>query len=250
MCIRADSGAVRVEQQLTAQSIIVPQSGEVLITNGQLENLSSGVTHCACELQLAKTQTPAPPQAEASRLPTAEEMQKANAELLRPTADAAKRNVETSSSDADTTKPSAEVTKITPDAARSNTYVAKSNAERTNPSKAGTNAAAPPKAAANDGPVYQVFMPPLSYEASAKVQPDNFDPQLIRFVRRVRVRPALVFQGSVKDSPAPAPNATSAASPKAPEPVTQQKQQAPPKSPPPAPSIIDRVRDFFHKLFS
>jgi len=51
MCISADSGAVRVEQQLTAQSIIVPQSGEVLITNGQLENLSSGVTHCACELQ-------------------------------------------------------------------------------------------------------------------------------------------------------------------------------------------------------
>ncbi len=78
MCIRADSGAVRVEQQLTAQSIIVPQNGEVLITNGQLENLRSGVTHCACELQLAKNQAPSPPQTEVSRLPTPEEMQKAN----------------------------------------------------------------------------------------------------------------------------------------------------------------------------
>jgi len=246
MCIRADSGAVRVEQQLTAQSIIVPQNGEVLITNGQLENLSSGVTHCACELQLAKT----PPQTEVSRLPTTEEMQKANTELARPTAESAKPNVEVANSDAGTTKPSAETTKATPDAARSNTYVAKSSAEGTKPSKAGTNAAAAPKPAANDGPVYQVFMPPLSYDANAKVQPDNFDPQLIVFVRRVRVRPALVFQGSVKDAPAPALNPTAAASPKSPEPVSQQKQQAPPKSPPPTPSIIDRVRDFFHKLFS
>jgi len=229
MCIRADSGAVRVEQQLTAQSIIVPQSGEVLITNGQLENLSSGVTHCACELQLAKT----PPQTEVSRLPTTEEMQKANTELPKPTAESAKPNVEAAN----------------PDGPKSNTYVAKSNAEGTKPSKAGTNAATP-KPAANDGPVYQVFMPPLSYDANAKVQPDNFDPQLIVFVRRVRVRPALIFQGSVKDAPAPAPTATPAASPKSPEPVSQQKQQAPPKSPPPTPSIIDRVRDFFHKLFS
>ena len=246
MCIRADSGAVRVEQQLTAQSIIVPQNGEVLITNGQLENLSSGVTHCACELQLAKT----PPQTEVSRLPTTEEMQKANTELARPTAESAKPNVEVANSDAGTTKPSAETTKATPDAARSNTYVAKSSAEGTKPSKAGTNAAATPKPAASDGPVYQVFMPPLSYDANAKVQPDNFDPQLIVFVRRVRVRPALVFQGSVKDAPAPAPTATPAAPPKAAEPVSQQKQQPPPKSPPPTPSIIDRVRDFFHKLFS
>ena len=230
MCIRADSGAVRVEQQLTAQSIIVPQNGEVLITNGQLENLGSGVTHCACELQLAKT----PPQTEVSRLPTTEEMQKANTELARPTAESAKPNVEVANSDGP----------------KSNTYVAKSNAEGTKPSKAGTNAAATPKPAANDGPVYQVFMPPLSYDANTKVQPDNFDPQLIVFVRRVRVRPALVFQGSVKDAPVPALNATPTASPKAPEPVSQQKQQAPPKSPPPTPSIIDRVRDFFHKLFS
>jgi len=229
MCIRADSGAVRVEQQLTAQSIIVPQSGEVLITNGQLENLSSGVTHCACELQLAKT----PPQTEVSRLPTTEEMQKANIEAAKASTESAKPNVEAAN----------------PDAPKSNTYVAKSSAEGTKPSKAGTSAAAAPKPAASDGPVYQVFMPPLSYDANAKVQPDNFDPQLIVFVRRVRVRPALIFQGSVKD-PAPAPTATPDAPPKAAEPVSQQKQQAPPKSLPPAPSIVDRVRDFFHKLFA
>src|ERR1700720_1448082 len=60
MCIRADSGAVRVEQQLSGQSIVIPQAGEVLISNGQLDTLRSGVTHCACELQLTKTLPPPP----------------------------------------------------------------------------------------------------------------------------------------------------------------------------------------------
>ncbi|MBA0086021.1 MAG: hypothetical protein HRJ53_13565, partial [Acidobacteria bacterium Pan2503] len=37
MCIRASKGAVRVEQQLTGQSVLIPQSGDVTITNGQLD---------------------------------------------------------------------------------------------------------------------------------------------------------------------------------------------------------------------
>ncbi len=145
MCIRADSGAVRVEQQLTAQSIVVPQAGEVLITNGQLETLRSGATHCS--------------------------------------------------------------------------------------------------AAAKEGPVYQVFMPPLSYDASAKVQSDNFDPRLIVLVRRVRVRPTLIFQGSVKDAPAVAKSASLVVPAKTPETPAPQSQQA-------QPSIFARIRAFFRSLFS
>jgi len=189
MCIRADSGAVRVEQQLTAQSIVVPQAGEVLITNGQLETLRSGATHCSCELQMAKTLTPPAPQTEVSRLPTPEEMQKANTEAAKAPA-------------------------------------------------------APPKpAAAKEGPVYQVFMPPLSYDASAKVQSDNFDPRLIVLVRRVRVRPTLIFQGSVKDAPAVAKSASLVVPAKTPETPAPQSQQA-------QPSIFARIRAFFRSLFS
>ncbi len=198
MCIRADSGAVRVEQQLTAQTIVVPQSGEVLIINGQLESLRSGVTHCSCELQLAKTLTATPPQSEVSRLPTSEEMQEANRQA----------------------------------------------------SKAPEAPPAPSKPAAKEAPVYQVFMPPLSYDASAKVQRDNFDPQLIVQVRRVRVRPTLIFQGSVKDEPAVAKNAPPAASPKTPETTPPPSQQAQQKNPQSNNSIIARIRAFFRSLFS
>ena len=201
MCIRADSGAVRVEQQLTAQTIIVPQNGEVLITNGQLEGLHSGVTHCSCELQLAKTLTAPPPQREVNRLPNSEEMQEANSLASKP-----------------------------PEASPA-------------PSKP-----APSKPAANEGPVYRVFMPPLSYDASAKVQRDNFDPQLIVVVRRVRVRPALIFQGSVKDAPAVAKNTSPATPAKTPEP--SQSQQVQQKNPQANNSIFARIRAFFRSLFS
>ena len=196
MCIRADSGAVHVEQQLTGQSIVIPQNGEVLITNGQLETLRSGVTHCSCELQLAKTLTPRPTQTEISRLPTLEEMQKANKEA----------------------------------------------AAKTSP--------APPKPPTTDGPVYQVFMPPLSYDATAKVQPDNFDPQLIILVRRVRVRPSLIFQGTVKDAPIVAQNAPHAAPSQPPATPPPQAQQPHQKNPPASASVISRIRAFFRSLFS
>ena len=217
MCIRADSGAVRVEQQLTAQTILVPQSGEVLITNGQLESLRNGVTHCSCELQLAKTLTATPPQSEVRRLPTSEEMQKANTEAAKAPA----------------APPQSEVSRLP-----TSEEMQKANSE------AAKAPATPPKpAAAKEGPVYQVFMPPLSYDAGAKVQPDNFDPQLIVLVRRVRVRPTLIFQGSVKDAPAIAKNAPPAAPEKAPETPTPQSQQA-------QPSIFARIRAFFRSLFS
>jgi len=193
MCIRADGGAVRVEQQLTAQSIVVPQAGEVLITNGQLETLRSGATHCSCELQLAKT--PPAPQTEVSRLPTSEEMQKANTEAVKA-----------------------------PPAA--------------------------PKSAAKEGPVYQVFMPPLAYDASAKTQRDYFDPQLIVLVRRVRVRPTLIFQGTVRDAPVAAKNTPPAAPAKPAEPPAPQSQQAQQKTPQTNNSIFSRIRAFFRSLFS
>ena len=54
MCLRANRGAIRVEQQLTGQSVIIPQLGEVQLLNGQIDGLQSGAGHCACELESVK----------------------------------------------------------------------------------------------------------------------------------------------------------------------------------------------------
>jgi len=190
MCVRAASGAVRLEAQLTGQSIVVPQSGDIVITSGQLETLRNTPGHCLCELQVAK----APPPPEVSRPATPEEVRNREADVAK--------------------------------------------------------APTPPKSPAKEEPVYQVLMPPLSYDANAKVQRDDFDPHLILLVRRVRVRPTLIYQGHVESAapPVQAPVAkkdpavaASAAKPGAPSSsATQQTDD----------TLVHRVRAFFRRLFS
>src|SRR5271165_4295511 len=131
MCVRANKGAVRIEQQLTGQSVLVPQSGDVSISNGQLESLRTAAGSCTCEAEIVAK--PAPPATEVSVLAAPEELKKA-----------------------------AEERKADPPPA---------------------TAAAPVQ---KEEPIYQVFMPPLRYDANAKVQPE-YDPSLIVLVRRVRV---------------------------------------------------------------
>jgi len=167
---------------------LIPQAGDVLLLNGQLDGLRTGTGHCACELQSARA--PAPSETEVSRPATAEELSK----------------------QAGTAKPNAQPA-----------------------------AADPPPA--KEEPVYQVFMPPLVYDAKAKVQPE-IDPRLIILVRRVRVRPTLIFQGRVEGEAVaaakPTPATVPAAGAKAPKPA----------APAASASFVDRVRNFVRKLWS
>ena len=183
MCIRANQGAVRVEQQLTGQSVIVPQGGDVSLTNGQMESLRSSGGRCACNLQTAIK--PMTTKTEVSQLATKDESKKKAPEAKQPTQQAAQQNEQP------------------------------------------------------EEPIYQVFMPPLHYDAKAKAQAD-FDPNLIILVRRVRVRPTLIFQGRVEGDPVVAQAVAPSTAPK--------KEATPPK--PAEETTWSRVRSYFRKLWS
>ncbi|MHB8608434.1 MAG: hypothetical protein ACYDCG_09060 [Candidatus Acidiferrales bacterium] len=190
MCIRTYRGAMRLEQQLSGQSVMVPQGEDVMLANGQIETLGNGVGHCKCELQIAKA--PVVP-------------------AVAPAVNAAPAtNKDTTSSE----------------------VVA-------NP---GEEATASEKPVQKTEPIYTVDMPPLRFDASAKVQPEP-DARLMVIVRRVRVRPTLIFQGRVEGevvaAAAAAPQQAPAASAPAAAPVS-----------PPQGSVIDRVRSFFRKLWT
>jgi hypothetical protein len=183
MCIHANKGAVRVEQQLTGQSVLVPQSGDVSLTNGQIESLRSATGHCVCAMQaVIKPMTSG---VEVSQIASPDEIKKRATETKSPT-----------------------------------------------PQEK------PAEPAQSDEPVYQVFMPPLRYDAKTKVQSD-FDPNLIILVRRVRVRPTLIFQGRVEGDPIVA-QATS--------PASQSSLSKPQK--PADESTWSRLKTYFRKLWS
>ena len=61
MCMLAARGAMRVEQQLTGQSILVPQGGEVALAGGQLDSLRSMAGSCQCEVLSARASPPPRP---------------------------------------------------------------------------------------------------------------------------------------------------------------------------------------------
>lgn len=100
----------------------------------------------------------------------------------------------------------------------------------------------PPKTAAVE-PTYQVYMPPLRYDASQKVQ-DEPDPKLIVLVRRVRVRPTLIFESRVEGDPAASAPKTLAATA-----VKPQNSTAKPGAPPNT-GLVDRVKTFLKSLWT
>jgi hypothetical protein len=232
MCVRATSGAIRLEQQLTGQSVIVPQGGDILLNNGALEGLQNTGGHCACEMQWVKNDPPPP---EVSRLATTEEIRQRDEEAKKapppPTPAPAPEKVVTAEKAPAPEKP-AEAQRQP--VAAENVPADKSPAEGS--------------AAPKQTPVYQVFMPPLAYDAHAAVQAENFDPKLIVLVRRVRVRPTLIFQGRVEGDAAV--QAVAAVKPAGPKPVTRAPGAQPQVTQPKDDSVVNRVRTFLRNLFS
>ncbi len=197
MCVRAGLGAVHLEEQFGGQSVMVPQGGDVVIANGQLQGLQSNSGRCACEgFEPAATAGANANTPEISTLASREDFSKSASPRIPA--------------------PRASTTPKAPDL---------------------------PKPAAAE-PTYQVYMPPLRYDASAKVQ-DEPDPKLIVLVRRVRVRPTLIFQSRVEGDPLPTPAKSLSvdAAAKAPSAVAKPATAA-------NASVVDRVKSFFKSLWT
>jgi len=195
ICIRATSGAVRLEQQFTGQNVIVPQGGDIIVNNGQLDSLRTGAGHCLCEPPIARIAPPVGPSPEVSMLATNKEIEKRAA------------------------------------------------------AKQAESQPVPQAAPAPEEPIYQVFMPPLTYGANAKVQAE-FDPKLILLVRRVRVRPTLIFQGRVEGDPIAVASNTPPQKPPPADTGEAPKNTPKPAQPNSGDSMYGRVRSFIRRLWT
>lgn len=54
LCVMALSGAVRMQEQFSGESLVVPQGGDVQIEGGELRTLRSGARTCSCELLVSQ----------------------------------------------------------------------------------------------------------------------------------------------------------------------------------------------------
>jgi hypothetical protein len=195
MCVRAERGAVRLQEQFGNQSVVVPQGSDVTLANGQLEGMRVNSALCACDLYEAEV-------AENSKLSAPEISTPATSEEVR-----------------------------------------KSNAlKNLVPPKKIAGPVGSPKL--DSEPTYQIYMPPLRYDATQKVQ-DEPDPKLIVLVRRVRVRPTLIFESRVEgDAIATEGKSLSAAAVVKPQ-TTAVKPSAPANA-----GLMDRVKSFLRSLWA
>ncbi len=138
MCSIATRGALNIQQQLSGQSLLVPQGGGMNLDGGQLSAEPVDTANCTCDLQVSRT---IPPE---------------QLELSVPV----------------------------------------------HPTAAQLPVAPPP--APEEQPVYMVYMPPLTFDATAPEPPPAADPQTILLVREARVQPEVVFRGHVEAAPASA----------------------------------------------
>jgi hypothetical protein len=70
LCVTALSGATRIQEQFSGESVIVPQGGDVEIDGGDLHALRGGARRCACELLVSGNNTPKQMEASAPPHPT------------------------------------------------------------------------------------------------------------------------------------------------------------------------------------
>jgi hypothetical protein len=300
MCVRADNGAIRLENQLSGQSVIVPQGGDILLNNGTLEGISNTGGHCECEILVAKEALPPP---EVSRIATPEEIRQRDAAKAAE-AEAVKEAAENAASDRVAAEKAA-ADKLAADdaaaraaanrAATDNATTAKATAAQQAAARQAAAQQAAQQAAAQQAasqkvvagntvkppvpwgegaapapvqkkietpkgtePVYQVLMPPLSFDAKAAAPADNFDPKFIVLVRRVRVKPTLIFKGSVEgDTPVAKQvsdvkpvSTTATVGPAQPSKGNAAMPQNAKPAPPPDNSVVNRVRNYIRHLFS
>jgi len=166
MCILAIRGAVRVEQQLSGQTLLVPQGGEIGLVDSALSTVRGATGACQCDPLGARRQTPQPKPAEVSLLARAAQAPKPPEKPNLPPKNEIVQN--------DDPPP------IVTD-------------DHGFPGKLG--------APAHEEPIYQVFMPPLTFDAKSPAPPPDPDPQTIVLFRTVRVRPSVVYRGHIQPAP-------------------------------------------------
>jgi hypothetical protein len=184
LCVVATSGAIRLEQQFTGAGLIVPQSGEFLLSAGNLVPVVG--TPGSCECTPMHVQSLPPPQIPVMGVTSRDQL-----------------NVEQYPSEAAPVPP--------PNPAPPAVAVAKEPAPEPNvqlrvlASKNDTHPTLPaPKETAPPPPVvsvpeYKIILPPLVYSASSlPAPPEDPDIGAVLLVRTVHVEPNYQFTGHVE----------------------------------------------------
>jgi hypothetical protein len=216
LCVLATRGGVRLENQLSGETVVVPEPSEVFLSGGQ-PNAPASAGSCRCEVSLVRSGSPRPtPAVEAvspvvtsqpapTNQPTS--TKSSTASLPAPKKPASPSIELRAPAPASDTPPAILVIAGNPSsppppssdeerAATEFSVLAAANEAR--PSAPGRKEASP-SATPVEEPAWTAVMPPLSFDMGSPMPPLGPSPQAILLIREVHVEPDWVFQGHVED---------------------------------------------------
>lgn len=251
MCLRATRGAARVEQQLSGQSLLVPQFGEVSLSGGQVMGLKSPEGACGCSVDEALLTKPKPTPTQAAAPEVAPVVTRETVGALGPvrkrvTPPVAPQPV---AAPAEQAPPQIGVSAPSTPSVSAQGTPPPPEPEKTSPSVPPVQRSMPPPVAPVEtsqpqkelpetgSPIYKVLVPALTFDASSPAPPPNPSPDTILLVRSVRVQQDLIYTDKVE-----AKGGTKAAT---------SNNSASPKdeSKPPSRGFFASVGRFFRRIF-
>ncbi|HVB36540.1 MAG TPA: hypothetical protein VND42_04810 [Candidatus Acidoferrales bacterium] len=222
MCILAARGAVQVQQQLSGETLVIPQPGEILLQGTSslgAARAASGSCRCDFDEPIAQQSIPSPPFVSQQQAPH---------ELIP-----------------NQTPPPAQIANQTPPGLAANAVPSRGSAHR-RPSVTKSQLTPSRSATAAEPPVNQparIDLPPIGYDArSVTAATEPLSVATLMLAKEEVVQPDWIFHGTVAAAPLPAAKRVHAGAAHPPAKITAKQQ---PKKPAARKGFRARFHDFF-----
>ncbi|MGB6484249.1 MAG: hypothetical protein WBE86_12260 [Candidatus Acidiferrales bacterium] len=224
MCVLAARGAVHLQNQLSGETVIVPQPSEVFLQGTSFGTLPAAIGQCRCDFDepSAKQATPLAPVAPASNAAIAPDMSAPTPAPQSPTQPAPLRSAPSSTSAAREGTVSQSQTPEPPPAAKNLS------------AQAAQSSSLPQAQAATMQPLLKINLPPIGYDAkSVTATAEPLSVATLMLAQEAVVEPEWIFHGMIVAT-------HSAASPSG-----AASAQTPTNAPQPKKGFWAKLHDFF-----
>jgi len=205
MCVLAARGAVQVQQQLSGETLVVPQPSEILLQGTSLGAAQATSGSCRCDFDEASAQTPVPPAGIV-----------AQGQKLSPSQPGpSPKNIGETPRPANADSPASQ-TSVPAERA-----IAKTNrAAEEAPSRAAMSPLPPARQ-----PVTKIDLPPIGYDAtSATATAVPLSVATLMLANEAKVEPGWIFHGTVTEPPHATKSANIKTAQHAPAEITPKQQ--------------------------
>jgi hypothetical protein len=178
MCVLAASGAVRLQNQLTSETVIVPQPSEVLVQGASFGTLPAAVGQCRCNFDESSAQQAAP----AAPVVTA---------AATPSSESPKQPAPTNQA------PNA-LSSLQPPTASVPQTLSSQSAAKNLPAPTAPSPSLPAAQTAATQPILKVKLPPIGYDTkSATATAEPLSVATLMLAQAAVVQPEWIFHGTV-----------------------------------------------------